>query len=337
METLDLKKKQKKKILLVDDDTELTAILKTRFESVGYRVRTAASGQAALSCVKEETPDLVVLDLGLPDISGYEVCRRLREFSKPWRIPVLMLTGRSDPSDQLQGFAFGADAYLTKPCDSARLLKAIEELLSDSAEGRRKELPKELLENPQALTNLQNIFNALREGSVKPADADFPRVPVTPPKGESRKGVNNQRVLLAGVGVALLIFLAIVLFPKAPSPGLSRFQITEAVLCLDVNKDRSLVGATTEFPAGTGKVVCRFSWKGAPPNLSLTGRWYYVTQESPILNIPVTLTQDSSEATFLLRMPLGEALPVGMYRFDIMLQGKVLKTIPFAVGVEKTS
>jgi len=118
-----------KQILIVEDDTDVTFMLKTRLESAGYHVRTAPSGKAALSFAAEEPLELVILDLGLPDISGYEVCRQLRQLTSPWQVPVLMLTGMNQPVDQLRGFAFGADAYLTKPFDSDELLKTIDLLL----------------------------------------------------------------------------------------------------------------------------------------------------------------------------------------------------------------
>lgn len=118
-----------KQILVVEDDTDAAFMLKTRLESAGYRVQIATSGKAALSCTVQDTPDLVVLDLKLPDLSGYEVCRQLRQIPSPWQIPVLMLTAMSQPVDQLRGFAFGADAYLTKPFDSAELLKTVDLLL----------------------------------------------------------------------------------------------------------------------------------------------------------------------------------------------------------------
>lgn len=118
-----------RQILVVEDDTDAAFMLKTRLESAGYHVRTAASGKTALSCATKEPMDLVILDLMLPDLSGYEVCRQLRQIPSPWQIPILMLTGMSQPVDQLRGFAFGADAYLTKPFDSAELLKTVDLLL----------------------------------------------------------------------------------------------------------------------------------------------------------------------------------------------------------------
>jgi len=343
MEVLDRKETQRKQILIVEDEPDVAGMLKIRFESVGYGVRLAGTGQAALNCVKEETPDLVILDIKLPDISGYEVCRRLREFSKPWQIPVLMLTGLCQPADEMRGFAFGADAYLTKPFDSTRLLNIVNELVHDSTDWRQKHLPKELLENPQALANLPRIFRSLREGYVREEDIGQPIVqptaipvpafPVPSGKEGTREGVNRRRIF-AGAGVAFFLFLlAAVSIPKVVSSVPARFSITRAVLCREVGKDRSLVGAASQFPPGTEQVTCWFSWRGASRDFHVVGQWYYVTQDSPVLNIPITLTRNSSEGAFLLRMPPGKALPVGAYRFDFMVHGKVVKTLPFTVGM----
>ncbi len=118
-----------KRILVVEDDTDLAFMLKTRLESAGYSVQIATSGEAALSHAAQDAPNLIVLDLKLPDLSGYEVCRQLRKLSQPWAVPVLMLTGMKEAVDQLRGFAVGADAYLTKPYDPEELLKTIDLLV----------------------------------------------------------------------------------------------------------------------------------------------------------------------------------------------------------------
>lgn len=332
VEVLNRQATYRKQILIVDDETEVSGLLKTRFESLGYTIRTAATGQAALDCVKQEIPDLVILDLKLPDISGYEVCRRLREFSKPWQIPVLMLTGLCQPADELRGYAFGADAYLTKPFESDRLLKVVEELLNDSKGWREKHLPKELLEHPQAVANLPKIFRALREGYV---EGSLP--PVTQEKEGIRRGVDRREILTVAGAVLMLLLAVTWAFNEVVAPRPPRFAITEAVLCREVDRDRGVIGAASEFPKGIDKITCWFSWKGAPPDLHILGQWYYVTQENPILDIPVILTQNSSEGKFLLQMPAGVALPVGVYRFDFIVRGRVIKTIPFTVGVDRPS
>ena len=118
-------------ILIVEDDADMAEVLKTRLRSVGFEVHTEGQGKEALSYASEHQPDLVILDLKLPDMSGYEVCKGLRKLYDAWTPPVLMLTGMSEPVDKLRGFAYGADAYLTKPFEAAELIKAIALLLGD--------------------------------------------------------------------------------------------------------------------------------------------------------------------------------------------------------------
>lgn len=120
-------------ILVVEDDPASAMALCIRLEAAGFDVQTVASGAAALTYAAEHRPNLVILDLRLPDIGGYEVCRNLRRLFGPWSVPVLMLTGMDEPIDQLRGFAFGADAYLTKPYDSHELLRTVHLLLEKPA------------------------------------------------------------------------------------------------------------------------------------------------------------------------------------------------------------
>lgn len=120
---------RQEKILVIEDDESMAKLLRTLFELAGYKVRVETSGATGLTDVAEHTPDLVILDVKLPDMNGYEVCRKLRQFFHPWALPVLMFTGLDKPVDQLRGFAFGADAYLTKPCEPTELLKTVALLL----------------------------------------------------------------------------------------------------------------------------------------------------------------------------------------------------------------
>lgn len=126
MEKLELKRKR---ILIVEDDGDQALILKIQLEGKGFQVHTETLGATAISYAVRHPCDLVILDLRLPDISGLQVSKELRRFYCRWDLPILILTALSEPVDQLRGFAHGADAYLTKPCDPAELFKAIHTLL----------------------------------------------------------------------------------------------------------------------------------------------------------------------------------------------------------------
>ena len=120
---------ERKRILVVEDDELLAKSLKRILELEGFEVDAQPSGTLALAHAAECPPDLVVLDLKLPDMHGYEVCRELRKLFHSWVVPIVMFTGMDRPLDQLRGFAYGADAYLTKPCPTEELLRTIRLLL----------------------------------------------------------------------------------------------------------------------------------------------------------------------------------------------------------------
>ncbi len=102
----------KGRVLVVEDEAKIVDILRLYLEQTGYRVSTATDGASALKLAKQEPPDLVVLDLNLPDMDGLEVCRRLRTTSP---VPIIMLTARVDEVDRVVGLEVGADDYVTKP------------------------------------------------------------------------------------------------------------------------------------------------------------------------------------------------------------------------------
>jgi len=114
------------KILVVDDEPTLVATLKFNLEREGHKVVTAADGEAALQYARSEHPDLILLDLMLPVLSGVEVCRILR---KETGIPILMLTAKDSEIDKVVGLELGADDYVTKPFSLRELLARIKALL----------------------------------------------------------------------------------------------------------------------------------------------------------------------------------------------------------------
>jgi len=123
--------RNRKAILIVEDEEDVAVLLRDRLERAGYVIHVEGRGKAALTYAADHRPDLVVLDLMLPDLDGNEVCRQLRKQQHAWAVPVLMLTARDKPVDQLRSFAHGADAYLTKPYEATELLETIAFLLQD--------------------------------------------------------------------------------------------------------------------------------------------------------------------------------------------------------------
>ena len=120
----------RKRLLLVDDDAELRHAMELRFASSGFQVSTAGDGLEALRKGREERPDLIILDLMLPSLNGYEVCRLLKFDQKYHDIPIILCTARSRQEDQVMGQAVGADAYITKPFDGKALIAKANELLA---------------------------------------------------------------------------------------------------------------------------------------------------------------------------------------------------------------
>jgi len=119
----------KKKILLVDDEKDLVETLTFRLEANEYEVVKAYNGQEGLDKARKEKPDLIILDLMLPKIDGYKVCRMLKFDEKYKKIPIIMFTARAREEDRKMGEEVGADAYITKPFEPQALLGKIQELL----------------------------------------------------------------------------------------------------------------------------------------------------------------------------------------------------------------
>lgn len=122
------------KILLVDDDPRLRELVGLALERAGFGVITAADGQLALTHAAREAPDLIVLDVGLPELDGFEVCRRIRTRSD---VPILFLTARDDEIDRVLGLELGADDYVTKPFSPRELVARVRAILKRMGGGGR--------------------------------------------------------------------------------------------------------------------------------------------------------------------------------------------------------
>jgi len=156
-------------ILVVDDEVQIRRLLRVMLEAAGHKVREADSGQVGLNEVAFRRPDAVILDLGLPDLSGLDVLKRLREWSN---VPVLILSVRGAEGDKIAALDAGADDYLTKPFGSGELLARLRVLL------RRTQTPEET-------------------GAVKfgPVEVDFARRVVTKGGAEVRLTAKEYALL----------------------------------------------------------------------------------------------------------------------------------------------
>jgi diguanylate cyclase (GGDEF)-like protein len=123
-------------ILVVDDDPFIARLLEIELRAAGYEVRTASDGQKALELVAESCPDLVLADVMMPNMDGYELIRRLRQDGRTGSLSVIMLTARGLSADKLEGFSVGADDYIVKPFDTPELLARIRNVLRRSKEMR---------------------------------------------------------------------------------------------------------------------------------------------------------------------------------------------------------
>jgi DNA-binding response OmpR family regulator len=122
----------KKRVLIVEDEESLLKLEIILLTVKGYEVSGVSTGNDALEKLSKESFDLVLLDIMLPDIDGYEVCRRIKEHPRHTNIPVVMLTAKKSVEDKERGATCGADDYLTKPFKSAMIIEVIERLLSGS-------------------------------------------------------------------------------------------------------------------------------------------------------------------------------------------------------------
>ena len=124
------------RVLIVDDDPDIVRLVSYNLSHSGYQALTASTGREALELVQKQPPDLIVLDLMLPDIDGMEVCRTLRRQVTTRRIPILMLTARGEEIDRVVGFELGADDYVAKPFSPRELVLRIKSILRRAGKDR---------------------------------------------------------------------------------------------------------------------------------------------------------------------------------------------------------
>ncbi len=134
----------KGKILVVEDDSDISTMLKIYFGGQGYDVQVAPRGGDALTLTRKHLPQLIVLDIMLPDIDGYSVCRELRQTTRTSHIPIIFLTQKDERSDKIAGLELGADDYITKPFDIEELKLRVRNAI-DRVEREKSMDPRSLL------------------------------------------------------------------------------------------------------------------------------------------------------------------------------------------------
>lgn len=117
-------------VLLVDDNPRGLEFLDIRLKSLGYRTTLAHNGEIAVAAVQRDRPDVVVLDVTMPEMNGYQACRAMKRIAP--KMPVLILTAKTEPADRFWATQSGADAFLNKPIDPVRVVEVLAELLGAS-------------------------------------------------------------------------------------------------------------------------------------------------------------------------------------------------------------
>lgn len=187
----------KEKILIVEDEPDIVRMLEYNLKKEGFRTVCAPSGGEGLRRVERDEPDIILLDLMLPEIDGLEVCRRLKQNQETARIPVIMLTAKSRKTDKIVGLELGADDYITKPFSVGELIARI----------------KAVLRRFQDKEKLSDIFRA---GNLT---IDFPKI---------RVSIGNKQLELAAKEFELLSALA-----KAKGRVLSRDYLLDNIWGFD--------------------------------------------------------------------------------------------------------
>lgn len=120
-----------KRILAVDDDVDICELVKVNLEKEGYEVEAANSGGEALEKLKASFFDLLILDLGMPAVDGWEVLKKVKADEKTKSMPVIILTGKTEEKDMLKGYEHGAETYLVKPFDPKTLTVMVKDLIGE--------------------------------------------------------------------------------------------------------------------------------------------------------------------------------------------------------------
>jgi DNA-binding response OmpR family regulator len=160
--------KGKVHILVVDDEPRYVRALQINLEASGYKVLAARDGQTAIELAVSEEPDLILLDIRMPGLDGYEVCRRIREFSA---VPIIMLTALAEDADKVKGLDIGADDYVTKPFSAEELWARVRAVLR-RVELSERQKPRPTFQAGDLLVDFarQRVFACGQEANLTPTE-----------------------------------------------------------------------------------------------------------------------------------------------------------------------
>lgn len=161
------------RILVIDDDTAIAELIKVNLDLLGHQVTTANDGIKGLALAQQNRPDLIVLDVMMPDLDGFTVCQRLRQNSSTNGIPILMLTALGMTKDKVKGFDSGADDYLTKPFEIPELQVRVRALLRRAGSVPQSASLPEILTAGEITLIPENLQAKVKERIVKLTPTEF--------------------------------------------------------------------------------------------------------------------------------------------------------------------
>src|SRR5271157_3435389 len=133
-----------RRVLVIEDDKDIVELVRYNLEKDGYQVASSADGSTGLSQIRKSPPDLLILDLMLPKLSGLDICKEVRRDVSLNRLPILILTAKGEEADRVVGLELGADDYVTKPFSPRELVARVKALLRRTEPGTPSEKPIEL-------------------------------------------------------------------------------------------------------------------------------------------------------------------------------------------------
>ena len=160
---------EKNSILIVEDEKSVLSANKRMLTRRGYDVIEASSAKETYECLKLKTPDLIILDIMLPDGNGFDICKHVREYSD---VPVLFLTGKTDISDKVEGLTIGGDYYLTKPFQFEEMLAVVKRLL-EKQNNQKNDKPSKIIKKGGLELDIENMTFSLNGKDIQLTNKEF--------------------------------------------------------------------------------------------------------------------------------------------------------------------